>query len=323
MRHEILWLIALSMPFWILGEWIYIYKNVARRRTHLGTTIFEHAARHLLLLSTMAIVLTVWPWPRVGHDAATAIRAAFVLTLIRLGAFVAGAWRRRLSCPSRSLTVRSVSSAVMALLLVSLVVYGHAPCPAAGSIAMNFPLEQTWYVFQGGPTVVTNLHHLVRTQRYAVDLVRVGSDGLSYRGSPKTLTSFYAWSRPVYAPVAGTVVSAARDYPDSPPGQRDKRDIRGNHVVIETADGTEVLLAHLQQGSVVVEGGTRLRQGQFLGRVGNSGNTSEPHLHLGAVRKQGNDRVGIPFVISDTTGHSGCLRKDQPLVAQKVGPPAS
>ena len=59
--------------------------------------------------------------------------------------------------------------------------------------------------------------------------------------------------------------------------------LAGNHVMIETRDGVVVAVCHLQQGSVGVRPGQRVRVGETLGRCGNSGNSTEPHVHLQAI----------------------------------------
>lgn len=74
---------------------------------------------------------------------------------------------------------------------------------------------------------------------------------------------------------------------DLNPPATDRENLAGNHVVLRCAGtdpGVDVLLAHLRQGSVAVEPGTQVQVGQVVGRVGNTGNTSEPHLHVHAVR---------------------------------------
>lgn len=69
-----------------------------------------------------------------------------------------------------------------------------------------------------------------------------------------------------------------------PVSEGDPQNPAGNHVELETADGVRIFLAHMLKGSVRVSTGDRVRRGDPLGKVGNSGNTSEPHLHIHAVR---------------------------------------
>ncbi len=71
--------------------------------------------------------------------------------------------------------------------------------------------------------------------------------------------------------------------PDLVPPEKDTDNLAGNHVVL-ACEGVEVILAHLKQGSVAVTSGMRVNEGDVLGQVGNSGDTSQPHLHLHAER---------------------------------------
>ncbi|MFI5723838.1 M23 family metallopeptidase [Streptomyces cyaneofuscatus] len=72
--------------------------------------------------------------------------------------------------------------------------------------------------------------------------------------------------------------------------------IIGNHVILDLGDGTFALYAHLQRGSLQVKAGDTVRAGQLLGRVGNSGNTTEPHLHFQLMDGPDPDSArGIPF----------------------------
>jgi murein DD-endopeptidase MepM/ murein hydrolase activator NlpD len=105
-------------------------------------------------------------------------------------------------------------------------------------------------------------------------------DGSSHRGSGERNEDYHCWRQPVLAPAEARVVAAVDGYPDQPPGQADAEHPAGNHVVLDLGSGEYAVLAHLNAGSVAVEVGDRVAAGQRIGRCGNSGNTSEPHLHF-------------------------------------------
>lgn len=157
--------------------------------------------------------------------------------------------------------------------------------PADAPLALQMPLEGSrWHVAHGGGNFLTNQHASVPAQRYALDLTVVGVDGRRAASlQPTALADYLAWGQPVTAPCDGLVQSAEDGHADQPIGQTDAAHPAGNHVVIG-CEGAAVVLAHLQRGSVAVKPGSSVRAGQLLGRVGNSGNTSEPHLHVHAVR---------------------------------------
>lgn len=107
------------------------------------------------------------------------------------------------------------------------------------------------------------------------------------------------------APLSGEIVALRNDLPDLPIPQADSLRPAGNHVVLQATlpDGraAQILLAHLKTGSVRVRVGQHVNQGDVLAQVGNSGNTSEPHLHLGVnVNAEPGDPFsgeGVPFSV--------------------------
>jgi hypothetical protein len=143
---------------------------------------------------------------------------------------------------------------------------------------LRLPFDGEWTVINGGRTLATNPHARLRSQRFALDLVEL-RDGTSSNGAGQGLADYYIWGAAVLAPAGGEVVSALDQLPDNPIGTTDAQNPAGNHVVIDHGSGEYSFLAHLQQGSLAVKKGDRVVAGQKLGLVGNSGNTSEPHLH--------------------------------------------
>jgi hypothetical protein len=143
---------------------------------------------------------------------------------------------------------------------------------------LRLPFDGDGYVFWGGRTVDQNYHAAHRDQRFAYDII-VRRDGRSHSGDGTQLEQYYCWGQPILAPGAGTVVTAVDSLADQQPGQMDARNLAGNHVIVDHGNGEFSLLAHLRRGSVAVRAGERVAQGQKLGECGNSGNTTEPHLH--------------------------------------------
>ena len=143
----------------------------------------------------------------------------------------------------------------------------------------RMPLDGEWYVFWGGTNVLQNYHYAVESQRYAYDLVQV-KDGMSYSGDPKKNESYYAFGQPVIAPAAGKVVSVVNTIADNEPvGVMNPNQPGGNMVVIDHG-GEYSMLGHLQKGSVTVKPGDTVQAGDPIGKVGNSGNSSEAHMHF-------------------------------------------
>ena len=107
----------------------------------------------------------------------------------------------------------------------------------------------------------------------------------------RSVEDFYSWDEPILAPADGEIVSALDGLPDCVLGQKDPANPAGNHVVIKSAPDRFIFVAHLKKGSVAVASGERVKAGQVLGRCGNSGNSTAPHIHLhvqdGPVLNQG------------------------------------
>ena len=144
---------------------------------------------------------------------------------------------------------------------------------------LQLPFNGEWFVFWGGRTVEDNYHVIAADQRFAYDILII-KDGESYSGDGLTKEQYYCWGEPVLAPASGTVVTAISNLPDNEPGVMDASNPPGNHVIIDLGNDEYALLAHLQQNSVLVEAGAKVAAGDTLGLCGNSGNTSEPHIHF-------------------------------------------
>jgi len=144
---------------------------------------------------------------------------------------------------------------------------------------MILPFNEEWFVFWGGTTVEQNYHVEYPIQQYAYDILMV-SDGASYVGDPKKNESYLVFGKEIMAPCDARVVKVITGVPDNIPGELNPEQLTGNTIVLETENGEFVLFAHLKEGSIVVEEGQEVRQGELLGQCGNSGNTTEPHLHL-------------------------------------------
>ncbi len=146
---------------------------------------------------------------------------------------------------------------------------------------LSLPFRGEWWVFWGGPTERQNYHVIARDQRHAYDFLGWRSGG-TYRSPGARNADYWAWGRPVVAPAGGVVVAAVDGVRDNRPRieVENRRNPAGNHVVLDLGNGEYALLAHLQRRSVRVRPGQRVRAGDLLGLCGNSGNSSEPHLHF-------------------------------------------
>lgn len=197
-------------------------------------------------------------------------------------------------------------------------------------VEIRVPMDGPVLVGWGGDSVRTNYHAAVPDQRWAYDLLiepaLVDSDELSDYG---------CFGAPIVAPIAGEVVWVVDGLIDQVPGEMDGRNATGNTVAIEIADtGTYLVIAHFQQDSVSVAEGDFVEEGQMIGRCGNSGNTSEPHVHIHHQRQLPSlaslgFAEGLPLSFRDNSGPSlplgGLAERDGKVVAtgdeiEHVGP---
>ena len=144
---------------------------------------------------------------------------------------------------------------------------------------MILPFEEEWFVYWGGTTEAQNYHVREMSQQYAYDMLMV-KDGASFEGDPRNNESYYAFGKDIFAPCNARVVQVIDGIPDNIPGEMNPQDLTGNTIILQTDLGEYILFAHLQEGSVLVEEGQDVVQGEIMAKCGNSGNSTEPHLHL-------------------------------------------
>ncbi len=120
-------------------------------------------------------------------------------------------------------------------------------------------------------------------QRFAIDFNKINDEGFLVVGDKSKNESWPTYDQPVLA-VADAVVTAAKDgFPNQipeAPTQVTIDEADGNHVILELSDGRYAFYAHLKPGSVAVKAGDQVKQGQQIGRTGNSGSSTGAHLHF-------------------------------------------
>lgn len=225
---------------------------------------------------------------------------AFALGVLLL---VIIAFTAQLELGAAGRTFRFVASLIgVALLALSffLIMFGPSSIPETVTRTVRSPVRGRWLALNS-PTTKEPSHGIrAYGQAFAIDLVhdpvesprpQFGS-GKHFRES----TDYPAFEQPVYAMVSGTVVRATdwrRDHRARSSGlsvvymmiEGMIRELGGpgfvigNHVTIRTDDGVYALVAHIRQGSSLVSAGDLVRAGEPVALCGNSGNSSEPHVH--------------------------------------------
>ncbi|MGE0705866.1 MAG: M23 family metallopeptidase, partial [Vicinamibacterales bacterium] len=197
---------------------------------------------------------------------------------------------------------RTAAFAILAGLVITLPVYRTFPSAyddTPSDVLMDLPLEGPVTVAWGGRSPGRNYHVGSPAERWAFDLL-ITVDGVSHRNAGKVVTDYYAYDTPVHAPADGLVVSVRDGVPDAVPGEAEPDQVGGNTIVMEVAPNQYLFLVHLKAGSLRVAPGERVKRGDIVAHVGNSGNTSEPHLHIHLQDAPSLERAqGIPFYFSN------------------------
>ncbi len=147
-------------------------------------------------------------------------------------------------------------------------------------IKLILPFRGTWMVSNGGRTVETNNHMKFadgdgpKNQLYAYDFRR------EHSGTGEKLEDYDVFGEDVLAPGDGVVIQVINGAIDVFPGARDRGVGVGNMVIIDHKNGEYSLLCHFKHNSIRVKVGDNVKGGDLLGLCGNTGNTSEPHIHF-------------------------------------------
>lgn len=177
---------------------------------------------------------------------------------------------------NNSVPVDSISTPVLTD-LPQIVPPLHGKNWVAGSAPSNSsPHRRTIIIYDGKPYIA---------QRYAIDWVQFGDDNKTYRGNSKDNRSYHCFGLETYAVADATVVEVKDGIPENVPNENPAvpinfETVAGNHVNLDLGGGVYAMYAHLQPGSIRVKVGDHVTPGQVIGLVGNTGNSSEPHLHF-------------------------------------------
>jgi hypothetical protein len=170
------------------------------------------------------------------------------------------------------------------------------PFPAdSDCVILDLPVRGTWLAGQAGASEITNGHS---KNRYAIDILKLGPDGRMFKGREKEVTDFYSYDEPVYAPADGQVTQVVDSVQSDLLGNMDKNNSGGNFIIIDIGNEKYVYFGHLKKGSRTVEQGQFVEAGALLGRIGNSGYSTHPHLHLHIQNKPTSNsegRITYPF----------------------------
>jgi murein DD-endopeptidase len=140
------------------------------------------------------------------------------------------------------------------------------------------------------------------SQRYAIDWIQLNEDGKTWKDDPLKNANYRCYGAHALAVADGIVADTHDGVPENIPGATSRavpitpETLGGNYILLDLGEGGFAYYAHLQPGSLKVKKGDHVHRGQLLGLVGNSGNSTEPHLHFHlADRNAAIDSEGLPY----------------------------
>jgi len=161
------------------------------------------------------------------------------------------------------------------------------------AVSISPPVRGEWAAFNGPSNasghrrlVLALDGHTASGQRFAIDFLQVDSLGSSRRPGTEASknSNYYAYGTELLAVADGVVAATKDSIPENVPGGRavkiDLITVGGNFVGIDIGGGKYALYAHVQPGSLRVKVGDRVKRGQVIALLGNSGNSTEPHVHF-------------------------------------------
>lgn len=162
-------------------------------------------------------------------------------------------------------------------------------------VLLDLPVRGEWLAGHAGATTLTNAHS---KNRYAIDCLKIGPDGRFFKEAEEEVTDFYSYGEPVYAAANGRITEVVDSMTSDIFGEPDRENPGGNYVILDIGNGKYFYVAHLMKDKIPVEEGQVVQKGDILGYIGNSGNTSFPHLHIHVQNKPTADaegRITYPF----------------------------
>lgn len=257
-----------------VGSWsIYLFFRASRKP-------LRGAVLTAALSVSMALFIYLY-----GTWVFLSIYAKYVFGILYLAFALLFLWRREITAKKGGIAVKLFFTLLLAL---ACVLYFTGTTGTPGTVELDFPLKKgRYFVLQGGKGLPTNLFHFsLRGAVYAMDIVKL--DDMGRRANTifsRRLEDYAIFGDTVYSPCNGIVTRAYGDNPDNIPPNMDRGPKNTNLVLIETPD-YYVFMGHLKQGSVFVKEGDTVKTGYPLGRVGNSGFSTEPHLHIQVHAKE-------------------------------------
>jgi len=184
---------------------------------------------------------------------------------------------------------------------------------------LELPFENEWHIGAGGKSILQN-HHFIphRHQRYAMDIIQV-VNGKEFTGDGNQNEDYYCFGKRLNAPGSGKIVALENNIVDNIPGFLNTDKPLGNYVIIDHLNGEFSFMVHFKQQSITVSVGDTVVKGQEIGKTGNSGNSTGPHLHY-HLQTTANvyDGMGLPTQFNNYYTNNIFTQRGEPVQGQAI-----
>lgn len=187
--------------------------------------------------------------------------------------------------------------------------------------ALELPFEGDWYVTAGGRSIIQN-HHFIptREQRYAVDIAqRINGSFIITNSDGTDNEDYYCFGKRLNAPGNGKIIALENTVDDNIPGVLNENQPLGNYIIIDHLNGEFSFMAHFKKNSIIVSVGDEVVKGQEVGKVGNSGRSTGPHLHYHLQTTSDlHNGIGLPAQFLNYYADDILIEKGEPVQGQTV-----
>ena len=182
------------------------------------------------------------------------------------------------------------------------------------------PFNDSWNVFWGGDTKELNYHVESEAQKNAFDFLIIDKSGKSYKMDGKSNEDYYAFGKEIIVPCNGEIISVVDGVKDNIPGEMNSFDVGGNTVILKTVNNEYLVFCHFKHQSIKVKEGQKVIQGQLLGLCGNTGHSSEAHLHFHIQNVEDiNKATGVKCYFDSIIVNEKVHQDYSPVKNEKVG----
>ncbi len=181
---------------------------------------------------------------------------------------------------------------------------------------LSLPFEGQWFVAWGGRAINQNQHVVSSEQQFAYDFV-IRKDCRTFAGDGKSNENYFCYEHKVLSPGAGKIVEIKKDVIENEIGQVPP--VHGNRIVIDHENGEYSVISHFKKGSFVVRVNDRVERGQLLGLCGNSGQSTEPHIHYHLQNTSDiNNGEGLPIKFFEYISNKYLVKCGEPIIGEFV-----